>query len=59
MRERRVQLVPLFEDYDPVHSGCVSHSQVLALTAAIISAYYPPPSVPQGAGRVAVVLNVK
>ena len=28
VRERRIQLLPLFEDYDPVHSGCVSHSQV-------------------------------
>ena len=31
VRERRIQLLPLFEDYDPVHSGCVSHSQVVAI----------------------------
>ena len=34
VRERRIQLLPLFEDYDPVHSGCVSHSQVTILPIA-------------------------
>ena len=37
MRERRIQLLPLFEDYDPVHSGCVSHCQVSVIGCVIVS----------------------
>ena len=40
VRERRIQLLPLFEDYDPVRSGCVSHSQV---TCTYCEGYYSDP----------------
>ena len=39
VRVRRIQIFPLFEDYDRVHIGSVTRSQVLILVMRLCNVY--------------------